>query len=163
MFGKLMSISDELMWRYFELLSFRSNGELAQLRQAVADGRNPRDVKFELGEELVSRFQGAGAGARARDAFIARFQKGAIPENLPEKRVTVDGGLVLLPQLLKQVGFAISASAAGRLIEQGAVRIDGEKITDVKRGLPAGFSGLLQVGKRDMARITLIAASENKA
>jgi len=162
MFGKLMSISDELMWRYFELLSFRTNSELAQLRQSVADGRNPRDVKFELGDELVSRFHGAGAGAIARDAFIARFQKGAIPEDLPEKRVTVDGGLVLLPQLLKQVGFAASASAAGRLIEQGAVRIDGEKITDVKCGLPAGFSGLLQVGKRDMARITVIAASENK-
>lgn len=161
MFGKLMSISDELMWRYFDLLSFRANSELLQLKQAVKDGRNPRDVKFELGVEVVSRFHGAGAGDRAKDAFIERFQKGAVPRDLPEQRVAIDGPQILLPLLLKQIGFATGTSAAGRLIEQGAVRIDGEKITDIKRGFPVGFSGLLQVGKRDMARISLVPASEN--
>jgi tyrosyl-tRNA synthetase len=163
MFGKLMSISDELMWRYFELLSFKTNNELEQLRQAVINGRNPRDVKFELGEELVSRFHGAAMGEKAKDAFIARFQKGVIPEDLPEKSVTIEGSQILLPQLLKQIGFAASTSAAGRLIEQGAVRIDGQKTTDVKRALDAGFSGLLQVGKRDIARIVVVARPEIKA
>lgn len=161
MFGKLMSISDELMWRYFDLLSFRSNADLAALRVAVAQGRNPRDVKFELGVELVSRFHGAGVGERARDGFIERFQKGVVPEDLPERKVAIDGTQVLLPQLLKQIGFATGTSAAGRLIEQGAVRVDGEKITDIKRSFAVGFSGLLQVGKRDMARFCVVAASGN--
>lgn len=161
MFGKLMSISDELMWRYFDLLSFRSNAELAALRNEVVQGRNPRDVKFELGVELVSRFHGAGAGEKARNAFIERFQKGAVPEDLPERQVVIEGAQVLLPQLLKQIGFASGTSAAGRLIEQGAVRVDGEKITDIKRTFAVGFSGLLQVGKRDIARITVVAASGN--
>lgn len=163
MFGKLMSISDELMWRYFDLLSFRSNADLAQLRQAVVDGRNPRDVKFELGVELVSRFHSAGAGEAAKSAFIARFQKGAVPDDLPETTVAIEGQRILLTHLLKQVGFATSASAAGRLIEQGAVRIDGEKITDVKHGLAPGSVGILQSGKRDIARISIVVAAENKA
>jgi len=163
MFGKLMSISDELMWRYFDLLSFRTNADLAQLRQAVVDGRNPRDVKFELGVELVSRFHGAGAGEAAKSAFIARFQKGAVPHDLPETTVAIEGQRILLTHLLKQVGFAASVSAAGRLIEQGAVRIDGEKITDVKHGLAPGSVGVLQSGKRDIARISIVVAAENKA
>jgi len=163
MFGKLMSISDELMWRYFDLLSFRTNADLAQLRQAVVDGRNPRDVKFELGVELVSRFHGAGAGEAAKSAFIARFQKGAVPDDLPETTVAIEGQRILLTHLLKQVGFAASVSAAGRLIEQGAVRIDGEKITDVKHGLAPGSVGVLQSGKRDIARISIVVAAENKA
>ena len=161
MFGKLMSISDELMWRYFDLLSFRSNADLAALKNEVAQGKNPRDAKFELGVELVSRFHGGDAGERARDGFIERFQKGVVPDDLPEKTVAIEGAQVLLPQLLKQVGFAAGTSAAGRLIEQGAVRVDGEKITDLKRGFAVGFSGLLQVGKRDAARIAVVAVSGN--
>jgi tyrosyl-tRNA synthetase len=163
MFGKLMSISDELMWRYFELLSFTTNSELEKLRKEVTGGRNPRDVKFELAEELVSRFHSAAEGEKVRDAFIARFQKRVIPEDLPEMSVPIDGDRVLLQQLIKQIGFAASASAAGRLIAQGAVRIDGQRITDLKRDLGAGFSGLLQVGKRDIARIAVVVKPKIKA
>jgi tyrosyl-tRNA synthetase len=163
MFGKLMSISDELMWRYFELLSFRTHAELIQLKQSVAAGLNPRDAKFELGVELVSRFHESGAGQKAKDAFVARFQKGVIPEDLPERKVVISGSHILLAQLLKQIGLAPSASAANRLIEQGAVRVDGEKNTDLKRQLPTGFMGLIQVGKRDIARIVVVTTPENKA
>jgi tyrosyl-tRNA synthetase len=161
MFGKLMSISDELMWRYFELLSFQTNDDLASLKQSVVDGRNPRDAKFELAAEVVSRFHGAGSGAKAQEAFVARFQKKTVPDDLPETEVRIEGRHISLPQLLKQLGFAPSNSAAGRLIEQGAVRINGEKASDPKLVITQGFSGLLQVGKRDLARIVVVAASEN--
>ena len=156
MFGKLMSISDDLMWRYFDLLSFRSNAELAQLKQSVVDGRNPRDVKFELGVELVSRFHGPGVGERARDAFIERFQKGSVPADVANVTIEVAEGSVQVAQLIKQLGFAPSSSAAFRLMGQGAVRVNGEKIIDTKHGLVVGEMYLIQVGKREMAQVSLV-------
>jgi len=153
-FGKLMSISDDLMWRYFELLSFRSMSEIAGFRQQVAAGTNPRDIKFLLGEELVDRFHGAGAGAKARDNFIARFQKGAMPDEMPEIAIQVDGE-INLPNLLKQAGLTPSTSEALRMIQQGAVRIDGERADDKGVLFKAGAVHVLQVGKRRFARVTL--------
>jgi tyrosyl-tRNA synthetase len=129
-FGKIMSISDTLMWRYFELLSFRPMTEVNALKAAVADGRNPRDVKFELGVELVDRFHGAGAGNQARDAFIARFREGQVPENIPEITLKVDAAGAKLTAILKEVQLAAGTSAAARLIEQGGVKVDGEKVSD---------------------------------
>ncbi len=151
MFGKIMSISDELMWRYFELLSFRSNSELRQLRQQFAEGGNPRDIKFELGTELVSRFHGAGMGERARDEFIARFQKGAMPADIPKRVISLRTESIGIAHLIKQVGLAASTSAANRLLEQGAVRINGERVSDPKLVLVVGGPYILQVGKREFA------------
>ena len=153
-FGKLMSISDDLMWRYFELLSFRPMSEVGGFRRQVAEGANPRDIKFLLGEELVDRFHGAGAGARARDNFIARFQKGALPDDMPEISITVSGELTLA-NLLKQAGLTPSTSEALRMIKQGAVRIDGERAEDKDAQFKAGMVHVLQVGKRRFARVTL--------
>ena len=155
MFGKVMSISDDLMWRWFDLLSFRPNAELAALREQVAGGRNPRDVKFELGVEIVDRFHGAGAGARARDAFIARFQQGALPEDLVE--VTLDGGPegLGIAQLLKAAGLVPSTSDAFRQLKQGAVKVDGEKVEDGALKFAAGTTAVFQVGKRRLARVTV--------
>jgi tyrosyl-tRNA synthetase len=154
MFGKLMSISDELMWRYFELLSARSLADIAKLRAAVDEGRNPRDVKFELAMEIVDTYHGAGAGKAERDRFIARFREGALPEQIPEKVVTADGDSAKLANVLKQTGLAASASAAYRLIEQGAVRVDGEKVESRDTVLKPG-PALLQVGKRGIVRVTV--------
>jgi len=155
MFGKVMSISDDLMWRWFDLLSFRPNAELARLREDVAGGRNPRDVKFELGVEIVDRFHGAGAGVRARDAFVARFQQGALPEDIAE--VTLDGGAdgLGIAQLLKAAGLVPSTSDAFRQLKQGAVKVDGEKVEDGALKFAAGTTALFQVGKRRLARVTV--------
>jgi tyrosyl-tRNA synthetase len=155
MLGKLMSISDTLMWRYFDLLSFRSNADLASLRAAVAEGRNPRDVKFELAEEIVSRFHGANAARTAREAFIARFQKGQLPDDLPTIDVIVDADEEKVSVILRECGLAASSSAAYRLLEQGAVRIDGVKIVDRDRRMRAGSEHVIQVGKRGIARVAL--------
>jgi len=155
MFGKIMSISDELMWRYFDLLSFRSNAELASMKQAVMEGRNPRDAKFDLGMELVARFHDAGAAVNARDAFIARFQKGATPENIKKIVVTIATPGIGLNVLIKQAGLAASSNVAARLIEQGAVRLDGERVTNIKTIVDAGTVLMLQVGKREFAEITV--------
>jgi tyrosyl-tRNA synthetase len=160
MFGKLMSISDVLMWRYFELLSFRPIGEVEQLKQSVVDGRNPRDVKFELGVELVDRFHGAGAGARARDEFIARFQQGARPTDIAQVVVAVPAGGERIAQVLKDAQLVPSTSAAYRMIEQGAVRIDGERVTNREQKLPPGVTHVLQVGKRAFAQVTLVAEAQ---
>ena len=127
MFGKLMSISDQLMWRYFELLSFRPLGEISALREQIAAGRNPRDVKFELCAELVTRFHGAAAAQKAHADFIARFQRNEIPEDLPLLELAVSEPVIKLANVLKQAQLAASTSAAYRDIEAGAVRIDGEK------------------------------------
>jgi tyrosyl-tRNA synthetase len=155
MFGKLMSISDELMWRYFELLSFRPSAELEALKVAVDEGRNPRDVKFELGVELVDRFHGPGAGAQARETFIARFRQGEMPEEIAEK--TLPGGAegIGIAAALTACGLTASNSEAFRMIKQGAVKIDGAKISDRGLALSSGFSGVLQVGKRKFARLTV--------
>jgi tyrosyl-tRNA synthetase len=155
MFGKLMSISDELMWRYFELLSARPLSEIRKLRESVAEGRNPRDVKFELAGEIVDRYHGAGAGTAERERFIARFRDGALPEQIPETQIVCYADTAKLANVLKDLGLAASASAAYRLIEQGAVRVDGERVEGRDTALAAGSSYLLQAGKRGFARVTL--------
>ncbi len=157
MFGKLMSISDELMWRYFELLSFRPTSDIEQLQKAVAEGRNPRDVKFELGIEIVDRFHGAGAGASARDAFIARFRQGEMPDEIPEKTLPVGAEGLGIAAALTACGLTASNSEAFRMIKSGAVKIDGERVDDRAKILGPGFKGVLQVGKRKFARLALIA------
>ncbi len=156
MFGKLMSISDTLMWRYFDLLSFRSTAEIAALREAVASGRNPRDVKFELGVEIVSRFHGAGAGEAARDAFIARFSKGALPEEIPEVQLPVAAAGAKLAWVMKEAGLAPSTTEAMRLLKQGAVRVGGERVNTPETLFFPGETYLLQVGKRGIAKINCI-------
>jgi len=153
MFGKLMSISDELMWRYFELLSFRPTDELDHLKTAVSEGRNPRDVKFELGVELVDRFHGQGSGAKARENFIARFRQGEMPDEMPEKALPGGQDGIGIAAALTACGLTASNSEAFRMIKQGAVKIDGAKVTDRGLSLAAGFSGILQVGKRKFARL----------
>lgn len=155
MLGKLMSISDELMWRYFELLSFRPMAEVEALRCAVAGGRNPRDVKFELAEEIVTRFHDAGAARRAKEAFIARFRRGAMPENIREVSVEAGGAAMGIAHVLKAGELVSSTSEAFRMIRQGAVRIDGERIEDRSLEIPAGSVHVYQVGKRRFARVSL--------
>jgi tyrosyl-tRNA synthetase len=155
MFGKLMSISDELMWRYFDLLSFRPNADLERLKQEVAAGRNPRDVKFELGVEIVDRFHGAGSGAQARDAFIARFQQGALPEDVAEITLTAAAGPLGIAQVLKGAGLVPSTSEAFRQLKQGAVRVDGARVEDGARTFASGATHVFQVGKRRLARVTI--------
>ena len=155
MFGKVMSISDELMWRWFELLSFRPLEEIEGFRRAVAEGQNPRDIKFLLGEEIVARFHDEAAATKARENFIARFQKGAIPESMPEHELTVPEGGYPIANLLKDAGLVSSTSEGMRMIRQGAVKIDGEKITEPKTRLAVGEARVVQVGKRKFARVTL--------
>lgn len=152
MFGKLMSISDELMWRYFDLLSFRPNEELAALRQRVADGENPRDIKFLLCEEIVERFHDRAAAVAARETFIARFRQGEMPEDMPEQAYDAGAEGVGIATALSHCGLTASNSEAFRMIQQGGVRIDGEKVSDRGLVLPAGFDGVLQVGKRKFCR-----------
>ncbi|MDP7564264.1 MAG: tyrosine--tRNA ligase [Arenicellales bacterium] len=156
MFGKLMSISDDLMWRYFELLSFRSLGEVEVFRRSVSEGANPRDIKFELAREIVERFHSATVADKAQQTFVQRFQQGALPEDIPEKTIDTSGQGMAAGNVIKAAGFASSTSEALRLIEQGAVRFDGERLSDRKRMFDAGMSGVLQVGKRRIARITVI-------
>jgi tyrosyl-tRNA synthetase len=155
MFGKLMSISDDLMWRYFDLLSFRSSADIARLKQACAEGSNPRDAKFELGVEIVDRFHGPGAGNRARDEFVARFQQGALPEDLAEVTLQAEPAGMSLAHVLKGAALVPSTSEAMRQVKQGAVRIDGERVDDANRVIAAGSTHVFQVGKRRLARITL--------
>jgi tyrosyl-tRNA synthetase len=155
MFGKLMSISDDLMWRYFDLLSFRPNAEIERLKQEVAAGRNPRDVKFELGVEIVDRFHGAGSGTRARDEFVARFSQGALPEEIAAVVLAADGGALGIAHVLKGAGLVPSTSEAFRQIKQGAVRVDGERVEDGTRSFAAGSVHVFQVGKRRLARVTI--------
>ena len=156
MFGKLMSVSDDLMWRYFELLSFRPTAELEALQEQVRTGRNPRDVKFELGMEIVDRFHGSGSGARARDEFIARFQQGALPEDLPELTLRAPATGLPLPQLLKAAGLVPSTSEAFRQLKQGAVRVDGQRVEDAGTAFGPGASHVFQVGKRRVARVSVV-------
>jgi len=155
MFGKLMSISDSLMWRYFELLSFRPLSEIAALRQAIEDGRNPRDVKFELAREIVARFHSAAAAERAQRDFTARFQQGAVPEDLAERLMVIDAPSARLTGILKDLGFVSSSSEASRKIEEGAVRVNQEKISSHRHELLAGNTYIVSVGKRSIAKIRL--------
>ncbi len=156
MFGKLMSVSDDLMWRYFELLSFRSLEEIGDLQGRVASGTNPRDIKFELARELVTRFHGKAAARDAQEEFIARFQKGAMPEDMPEVEIAADNGPLGLAQVLKGASLTSSTSEALRMIGQGAVRIDGERVTDKALEIEPGTRAVFQVGKRRFARITVV-------
>jgi tyrosyl-tRNA synthetase len=158
MFGKLMSISDTLMWRYFELLSFRPLAEIAALREAIAAGRNPRDVKFELAREIVARFHSPAAAEQAQRNFTARFQQGAVPADLVEKTLTIGGPSAKLTGILKELGFVASASEATRKIQEGAVRVNQEKIASHAHELWAGNTYVVSVGKRSFAKISLVSA-----
>ena len=155
MFGKVMSISDELMWRYFELLSFRGLAEIAALRAEAAGGRNPRDIKLELARELVARFHDAAAAVRAQRNFTARVSEKAVPEDLPVRVIHVDGAGLRVANLLKAAGLAASTSEANRKIEEGAVKIDGARVTDRALTLGAGVEHVFQVGSRRFARLRL--------
>ena len=155
MFGKLMSISDELMWRYFELLSFRPLGEIEQLKRDISEGANPRDIKFQLGQEIVARFHDKAAAEAAQANFIARFQKGAMPDEMPELTVGGDNGEIGIASLLKEAALVGSTSDAFRMIKQGAVRIDGERISDKSLAIQSGSTHVYQVGKRRFARVTV--------
>ncbi|HLF29554.1 MAG TPA: tyrosine--tRNA ligase [Xanthomonadales bacterium] len=155
MFGKLMSISDDLMWRYFDLLSFRSNAEIAGLKAEAEGGRNPRDIKFLLCEEIVERFHHRQAAIAARETFVERFQGGAMPEEMPQKTLDSQGQGIGIAAALSQCGLTASNSEAFRMIQQGGVRIDGEKISDRSLILPIGFKGILQVGKLKLCRLTV--------
>ncbi|RCX26632.1 tyrosine--tRNA ligase [Thioalbus denitrificans] len=154
-FGKIMSISDDLMWRYLELLSFRPLTEIEKWRREVEEGLNPRDVKFRLAGEIVERFHTREAAMQAQENFVSRFRHGALPEDMPELELGADpdsGGLAL-STLLKEAGLTPSTSEALRMIRQGAVRIDGERVEDAKAVIPAGSSHVVQVGKRRFARV----------
>ena len=153
MFGKVMSISDELMWRWFDLLSRRSNAELAALQRSATGGMNPRDIKFLLAEEIVDRFHGAGEGARERAAFLARFSAGHLPAEIPAVRVQAQGGAISLTRLLKEAGLAASTSEASRLVKQGGVKVDQERAEDPMIEFKSGTVVLVQVGKRRIAKV----------
>jgi tyrosyl-tRNA synthetase len=155
MFGKLMSVSDDLMWRYFDLLSFRSVEALKSLHQEVADGANPRDIKFQLAGEIVGRFHGDSAAEAAKDTFIRRFKDKEMPDEIAEVTVQSENGELGLAHLLRQAQLVTSNSEAFRMIQQGAVRIDGQRIEDRTVMLPAGSTHVFQVGKRRFARVTV--------
>lgn len=155
MFGKIMSISDETMWLYFDLISFRTLDEIKKLREDVANGANPRDIKFLLGEEIAARFHGTDAAQKAREHFIAQFQQHKMPEDMPEVTLSVTAQGMLITHILKAAGLVESTSEAGRLIQQGGVRIDGEKIQDKNLLLNAETTIILQAGKRRFAKVIL--------
>ena len=156
MFGKIMSVSDTLMWRYYDLLSFRSLAEIAALRRSVEEGANPRDLKMALGVEIVTRFHGAGAGESAKAGFIAQFSQGALPENIPEIRLAISPAGLQIGRALKEAGLVPSASEANRMIDQRAVRVDQQRVEDRGLTLHAGQQYLLQVGSRRYARLDLV-------
>jgi tyrosyl-tRNA synthetase len=155
MFGKIMSISDELMWRYFELLSFRPLPDIAALRRATEEGRNPRDVKFELAREIVARFHDAAAADAAQRDFIARVSEKSVPADLAPKVVQVDATGLRLANLLKEAGLAASTSEANRKIDEGAVRIDGNRVTDRNLVFASGADHVFQLGSKRFARLKL--------
>jgi len=154
MFGKVMSVSDEQMWRWYDLLSMRSNEEIAQLRREAQGGRNPRDIKVLLAQEIVTRFHSARAAEEALAEFEARFRGGAAPEDMPEVILAAAGGVIGIAALLKQAGLAPSTSEAARNVEQGGVKVDGQKVSDRALQLGAG-TYVVQVGKRKWARVTV--------
>ncbi len=155
MFGKLMSISDELMWRYFELLSFRPWDEIRQLQKEIEEGANPKLAKVELALEIVERFHDKRAASQARDEFAARFQRGAMPSDIEEKHVAADGDGILIAKLLKNSGLVASTTEGIRMLKQGAVRIDSERVEDDAMTLAVGTTHVYQVGKRRFARVTV--------
>jgi len=153
----VMSVSDTLMWRYYELLSLRPLAEIEQFKADIAAGRNPRDVKVLLAQELVARFHSQAAAEAALADFEARFKQNAIPDDLPEVTVqTGEGGVLAIGSVLKEAGLVASTSEAMRMIDGGGVKADGEKIEDKKLQLAAGATLVLQVGKRKFAKVTLV-------
>jgi tyrosyl-tRNA synthetase len=157
MFGKIMSISDVLMWRYYELLSFKPMEDVAAYKTKIAEGMNPRDVKIDLAKELIARFHDDAAAESAHQEFINRFQKGAMPDEIEEKVVNTpdDSDEIAIANLLKEAGLAASTSEAMRMIKQGAAKIEGEKITDNKLRVAVGTKAVYQVGKRKFAKVTV--------
>ena len=155
MFGKIMSISDQLMWRYFDLLSFKSDKEIRSLQLDEKNGENPRNIKFILAEEIVDRFHGEGSGLKAREEFINRFQKGNLPEEVETISINIQGSDLNLPRVLKDSGMVQSTSEAMRLIKQGAVKIQGKKVLENDFSMSKGTAYLVQVGKRKLANILL--------
>jgi tyrosyl-tRNA synthetase len=155
MFGKLLSVSDDLMWRYLELLSFRSLAQIEHWRAEVNDGRNPRDIKVMLAQEIVARFHTLKAAEDALAEFEARFQKGVLPDDMPEISVASADGNIGIAQMLKQAGLVASTSEALRMIDQGGVKLDGEKISDKALQLKAGTVVVAQVGKRKFGRVNI--------
>ena len=155
MFGKIMSISDDLMWRYFELLSFRDEEEITELKKSQKEGSNPRDIKFLLAEEIVNRFHGEGSGNSAKEEFQSRFQKGNNPSDIKEITINLEEKSITLAKVLKEAKMVPSTSEALRLIKQGAVRIEGEKILDSKHEINLNSSLLYQVGKRKFSKIKI--------
>jgi len=153
MFGKLMTVSDDLMWRYFDLLSFRSLAQIANFREEMGQGRNPRDIKVLLAQEIVARFHSQKAAEEALAEFEARFRRGVLPDDMPEINVRSTDGSIGIAHLLKQANLVASTSEALRMIEQGAVRLDGEKVSDKSLQLKAGAVAVAQVGKRKFGRI----------
>ena len=156
MFGKVMSISDDLMWRYFELLSFKAMAEIDGFRQQVSEGENPRDVKFKLAQEIVTRFHSVAEAKAAQDEFINRFRKGEMPDDIAEISLQSEAGALPIANLLKNAGLTQSTSDAMRMIRQGAVKIDGEKVEDTKLAIEVSSTHIYQVGKRRFARVTVI-------
>ncbi|GLR72831.1 tyrosine--tRNA ligase [Agaribacter marinus] len=155
MFGKVMSISDDLMWRYFDLLSFRPLKEIAELKASVKSGKNPRDLKIELAKELITRFHSEEDADTAHNDFIQRFQKNAIPDDMPEINIALPSDGIVIGSLLKSAKLVGSTSDAMRMIKQNAVKIDGEKVADTRLILNETGTRVYQVGKRKFARITL--------
>ena len=155
MFGKIMSISDDLMWRYFELLSFREEEEITELKKSQKEGSNPRDIKFLLAEEIVNRFHGEGSGNSAKEEFQSRFQKGNNPSDIKEITIKLEEKSITLAKVLKEAEMVPSTSEALRLIKQGAVRIEGKKILDSKHEINLNSSLLYQVGKRKFSKIKI--------
>lgn len=156
MFGKIMSISDELMWRYLELLSFRSLSNLQQWKKEVEEGKNPRDIKILFAEEIVERFHDKKAAQEARETFDARFKKGELPSNLPETKLCISEQTLSIAHILKNSGLVSSTSEAYRMIDQGAVKIDGTKIEDKNLSIRKGSSHMYQVGKHRFAKISIL-------
>ncbi|HAU0772256.1 TPA: tyrosine--tRNA ligase [Legionella pneumophila] len=154
MFGKIMSVSDELMWRYIDLLSFKTGKEIQQLKQSVLEGKNPRDVKIDFAKEIVARFHDQTQAEFAHNKFIERFQKGNIPEDLEELSLVI-AEPIALAQLLKQIDLTVSTSESIRMVKQGAVKVDGDKISDPSLKLPIGKSYIIQVGKRRIAKLSI--------
>jgi len=155
MFGKIMSISDVLMWRYFELLSFKPIADIEAYKTAIENGLNPRDVKIDLAKELIARFHDDNAAEAAHQEFINRFQKGAMPDDIPEVELVSEGGSIAIANLYKDAGLAASTSEAMRMIKQGAAKIDGEKVVDNKLAVEAGTTAIFQIGKRKFAKVTV--------
>ena len=155
MFGKIMSISDDLMWRYYELLSFKDLDVIEGYKTSIAAGSNPRDVKIDLAKELIERFHDEKAAQAAHEEFINRFQKGAMPDEMPEIELSPEGGEIAIANLLKEAGLVSSTSDAMRMIKQGAAKIEGEKVSDKSLVITAGSTAVYQVGKRKFARVTV--------